>query len=494
MKISLNKANKESLKTIDAIALNLFVKKGGKPLDTESFGQLDKPIQDALREFVNQGKYKAGDTKILFLPNKNIILNFTDRDSWNMRSLRIAIRKITQFVKQNRFRSMGMFFSDFLVKEVREKEIARNLSENILMAHFDFSEIYKEKPLEGWNEIKEVKIFGSSKALEEGIKEGLIIGEEVNGARLLSNSPAGDMTPEDLAKSAVKEGRKAGFSVKVFDEKKMKTLGMGGILGVGKGSEAKPRFIIMEYRGGKKTDKPLVLVGKGVTFDTGGINLKSTDGLSEMHMDMSGGASVIHALSAISRLKLKINVTGLVPAAENMASGSSYRPGDILKTYSGKTIEIANTDAEGRVILADALGYAKTLNPSLIVDFATLTGAALIALGQRASAIFSKDDNLIETLREVGEKSGDYVWPLPMWDEYEGDVKGIFGDVSNIGKSGRYGGAISGAMFLWQFAKPNLWAHVDIAPTMTSIDGQFLSKGAAGPGVRLMVELAKSWK
>src|SRR3989344_1584602 len=286
MKISLNKANKESLKTIDAIALNLFVKKGGKPLDTESFGQLDKPIQDALREFVNQGKYKAGDTKILFLPNKNIILNFTDRDSWNMRSLRIAIRKITQFVKQNRFRSMGMFFSDFLVKEVREKEIARNLSENILMAHFDFSEIYKEKPLEGWNEIKEVKIFGSSKALEEGIKEGLIIGEEVNGARLLSNSPAGDMTPEDLAKSAVKEGRKAGFSVKVFDEKKMKTLGMGGILGVGKGSEAKPRFIIMEYRGGKKTDKPLVLVGKGVTFDTGGINLKSTDGLTDMHLDM----------------------------------------------------------------------------------------------------------------------------------------------------------------------------------------------------------------
>ena len=210
--------------------------------------------------------------------------------------------------------------------------------------------------------------------------------------------------------------------------------------------------------------------------------------MKDMHMDMSGAAAVISTLGLAGKLKLKKNIVGLIPAVENMPSGSSYRPGDVLKTMSGKTIEVLNTDAEGRIILADALSYAKKYNPRLVVDVATLTGAALVALGQRASALFTKDEKLEKLFRELGEESGDYLWPLPLWDEYEDEIKGTFGDWANIGKN-RYGGAITGAMFLYQFAKDFPWVHLDIAPRMTSIEGEYLAKGAAGAPVRLLIKV-----
>jgi len=244
---------------------------------------------------------------------------------------------------------------------------------------------------------------------------------------------------------------------------------------------------------GSKTEHPVVLVGKGVTFDTGGLNLKPSQHIYEMHMDMSGGAAVIHAIRAAARLKLKKNIVGLIPAVENMPSGSSYRPGDVLKTMSGKTIEVMDTDAEGRVILADALEYAKKYDPSLVVDVATLTGAAVVALGQRYSALFTADKKLEDTFRRVGEETGDPVWPLPLMADYEEEIKGTFGDWANIGKS-RYGGAITAAVFLWQFTKDSSgksypWVHLDIAPRMTAIEGEFLAKGAAGAPVRLLARI-----
>ncbi len=485
---------------VEAFIINIFINQS-KNIDvslSESFKSLDRASQTVIMTFVKENTFKGGDTKLLFNSTgdvKNIIINFSSTEKWNERHLRTTIRKIILVAKENKFSSLSFYLKDFVVPEVKPEQITKILTENIVTAHFDFSELFKEKPEDGWPEIKEVTILVPelSKTLTNALKEGAIIGEEVNQARLLSNSPAGEITPEGLAEAARKAGKKSGFSVTIFDEKKLKTLGMGAILGVGQGSEAKPRLITMEYRGGKQSEKPITLIGKGVTFDSGGINIKTTDGLTDMHLDMSGGASVIYTMSAIARLKLPVNVLGFVPAVENMVSGASYRPGDILKSYSGKTIEILNTDAEGRVILADAISYAKTKNPSVIIDFATLTGAALIALGQHASAIFSKNDTLIEFLSKIGEDSGDYVWPLPLWDEYEDSIKGTFGDVANTGKN-RYGGAINGAMFLWQFAKPNLWAHVDIAPTMTSIDGEYLAKGSTGAGVRLGVELVKRWK
>jgi leucyl aminopeptidase len=209
-------------------------------------------------------------------------------------------------------------------------------------------------------------------------------------------------------------------------------------------------------------------------------------------MDMSGGAAVMSAIVLAAQMKLKKNIIALIPAAENMPSGGSYRPGDVLISLSGKTIEVMNTDAEGRVVLADALTYAERYSPRLVVDVATLTGAAVVALGERASAIFSKDDALLLTVRNVGEAVGEYVWPLPLWDEYESDIKGTFGDWANDGKS-RYGGAIQGAMFLYQFAKNYPWLHIDMAPRMTSVDGDHLAKGAAGEPVRLLVRLLEEY-
>ena len=207
-----------------------------------------------------------------------------------------------------------------------------------------------------------------------------------------------------------------------------------------------------------------------------------------MNMDMSGGAAVLHTVAAIARLGVKCNLVALVPAVENMPSGSSYRPGDVLRSMSGKTIEVNNTDAEGRIILADALTYAAKYKPSLVVDVATLTGAAMAALGERASALFTTDETLEKQFRELGELSGDHVWPLPLWEEYDDEIKGTIGDWSNLGKT-RYGGAITAAVFLKQFAVGYPWVHLDIAPRMTSIEGEFLAKGAAGAPVRLLVKL-----
>jgi len=264
---------------------------------------------------------------------------------------------------------------------------------------------------------------------------------------------------------------------------------MGAILGVARGSVEEPKFIRMEYRG-NGTAAPLVYIGKGVTFDSGGINLKPEQGMKDMHMDMAGGAAVLCACAAIAALKLRINVTAIVPAVENMPSGSGFRPGDVLVSRSGKTIEIANTDAEGRVILADALDYAVDMKPACIVDVATLTGAAMVALGYYRTALFASDDRFRDELLDLGERTGEYLWPLPLGDEYTADIKGTVADVSNLGKHQRVGGASYGAAFLQAFIKNVPWAHLDIAPTMTSVDGQYLSPGATGVGTHLLVALA----
>ncbi|TSC59386.1 MAG: leucyl aminopeptidase [Parcubacteria group bacterium Gr01-1014_107] len=266
---------------------------------------------------------------------------------------------------------------------------------------------------------------------------------------------------------------------------------MGALLGVSKGSKEKPRFIVMEYQKGGK-EKPIVLVGKGVTFDTGGLSLKPSDSMLGMHMDMSGGAVVVHTLALIGKLKLKRNVIGLVPAVENMPSGESYRPGDILTSMSGKTIEVLNTDAEGRLILADALTYAERYKPYLVVDVATLTGAALVALGERCSAFFTKEQKLQNLLLRLAEETGEYVWPLPLWDEYEEEIKGYFADLSNIHRdNSRWGSAIQGAIFLYQFAKSYPWVHIDMTPRMVSIKSDYLAKGATGEPMKLLLKLVE---
>jgi leucyl aminopeptidase len=471
---------------------------------------LPKTTQAVLKKFIAGGEFsgKENETKVLQVfdssVKKIILLGRGERAKWHRRKALLVPRRIVRIAKQERVKIIAVGL-DMLGLGDDAAASSRDISANALLAYFEYRR--KVAPPDGWPEITALAILCEKKdlkAAQDGIREGIITGEETNQTRLLNNTPGGEMTPQTLANAAKKAGRKYGVGVTIFDEKKMRSLGFGGILGVGKGSDIPPRFIIMEYRGQTRTarrrtrsgtknavdKKPLVLVGKGVTFDTGGLNLKPSDGIYEMHMDMAGGGAVIHAVCAIARLKLRLNVVGLIPAVENMPSGSSYHPGDLLKTYSGKTIEVLNTDAEGRIILADALAYAKKFNPMLVVDIATLTGAAAVALGQRVSGLFTQNEKLEKLFRELGTQSGDEVWPMPLWDEYDADIQATFGDVANIGKT-RYGGAITGAAFLKQFADGYPWAHLDIAPTMTAIDGQFLAKGASGVGVRFFVELAK---
>lgn len=412
----------------------------------------------------------------------------------------LLCRQIVQSAKQNKCRKIALP-SDFLsfprLKDVPSFGLSRIAAENFHMANFEYTQ-YKTKPKEGWPDILEILICGkTSRETQKGVAEGAVAGRHINACRTLSNTPAGDMTPQRLYETTRMAARGLKVKVRALQAPEMRRLGMGGVLGVGKGSAAAPRFIIAEYRGGKRGEKPIVLVGKGVTFDSGGLNLKPEAGIYEMHLDMSGGAAVLEAVLLAAELKTKRNVIALVPAVENMISGESYRPGDMLVSLSGKTIEVLNTDAEGRIVLADAITYAGRFKPSLVVDVATLTGASLIALGQQASAILTRDADLERKVRQWGESSGDYVWPLPLWDEYEDLVKGNFGDVANIPSSGnnRYGGVIGGGMFLWQFAKELScpWLHIDMAPRMTSAPNEFLAKGAAGAPVRLLLSIIKNY-
>lgn len=420
-------------------------------------------------------------------------LGVSEPEKMTRRKLVLLARKAIMLAKSKRVKRVVCDVAGFRFPgvDMTDRDLGELLAVNFEMANFQFTEFLTE-PENGFPCVEEISIFGASKLFREGIERGRITGEEVNACRRLSNLPGGDVTPKTLADEARRVAKGKNITVRVLEKKEMERLKMGGILGVGKGSDVPPKFIIMEYHGGMKNDAPVVFVGKGVTFDTGGINLKPSDAILGMNMDMSGGAAVIHTISLLARLGVKKNMIALVPAVENMPSGASYRPGDVLRSMSGKSIEVLNTDAEGRIILADALCYAKRYKPSLVVDVATLTGAAMVALGERASAIFTRDQKLETQLREWGEASGDYVWPLPLWEEYDEEIKGTFGDVANLGRT-RWGGAITAAAFLAQFATGYRWVHIDMAPRMTAVDGEFLEKGAAGAPVRLLLKIAESW-
>lgn len=424
---------------------------------------------------------------------KELVLGIEHPEKMTQRKLTLLIRRIIAVAKIKRIQKIildveQLLFSSVVLSSLEQGE---RCAREMLMANYAYTD-HLTKPKEGFPSVEEVVIVGGDRDFARGLERGIIIGTEVNACRRLANFPGGDMSPAILAEEAKRVARGLPIKVKILGVPEMRTLKMGGVLGVGKGSEFPPKFIIMEYAGGKKGAAPVVLVGKGVTFDTGGINLKPSDAILGMNMDMSGGAAVIHALAAAAKLKVKKNIIVLVPAVENMPSGSSYRPGDILRSLSGKTIEVNNTDAEGRIILADALTYAKRYHPKLVVDVATLTGAAIVALGERASALFTEDEELERLFRNLGESSGDHVWPLPLWEEYDEEIKGTFGDLSNTGKT-RWGGAITAAAFLKQFADHSPWVHLDIAPRMTAIEGEYLAKGAVGAPVRLLVQLLEKY-
>jgi leucyl aminopeptidase len=371
---------------------------------------------------------------------------------------------------------------------------AQALTEGSMLGLYRFLKYKTNDESTKRKEIRTVTLLGptaSAGAMRKGISAGRIIAESTMMARDLVNHPGADMTPTVLAGQARTIARQYGLKVQVLERKQIEKLGMGAFLGVAAGSVQPPKFIIIEYRGGGS--RPFIaLVGKSITFDSGGISIKPAENMDRMKDDMSGGAAVLGAIRNAAALKLKLNIVGLLPAAENMPGGRALKPGDVLRSMSGQTIEIINTDAEGRLILADALTYACRYKPSVIVDIATLTGACTIALGHEAIGMVGTSDQFKQQVRAAGETTGERVWELPLWESYYDLIKSDIADMKNTG--GRAASVITASAFLSRFVQKYPWVHLDIAATAwAERDRAYTPKGATGIGTRLLTQFLRDF-
>lgn len=371
------------------------------------------------------------------------------------------------------------------IKDVATDALTAAISQAIVFESYRFT-AFKSEP-EPASSLARVDYLIAKKAdteaAEAGLARGLAVGHGMNFTRELANLPPNACTPTYLAEEAVKLARHYGMKSTVLDTPELEALGMGSFLSVAKGSVQPPKLITLEYRGGSKTGKPVALVGKGITFDSGGISLKPGEGMDEMKYDMGGAAAVLGTFRAVAELGLPINLVGVIATCENMPAGNASKPGDIVKSMAGTTIEILNTDAEGRLILCDALTYTARFEPEVVIDLATLTGACIIALGHVASGLYANDDGLADALLAAAGNTGDKAWRLPLWDDYQEQLKSNFADVANIG--GRPAGSVTAACFLARFTKNYTWAHLDIAGTAWKSGA---AKGATGRPVPLLVE------
>ena len=453
---------------------------------------IDRASNGYLSEILRGGDMegKAGSTLLLhklphILADRVMLIGLGKERDFHEKAYREAIACAVKTLRDTGSMEAAITLSEIPVKK---RDVTWNIEQAVISAHdtlYQFDRM-KSKPSETRRPLKRV-IFavsrrGELKYGEVGLARGLAIAHGITLAKDLGNTPSNICTPEYLANEARKLAKKHSFACDILDYDACDKLGMGSFLSVGKGSDKPPRFIVLKHEGGVKGDKPVVLVGKAVTFDAGGISLKPPADMDEMNYDMSGGGSVIGAFRAIGELKLPLNVIGLIPACENMPNANANKPGDIVTSMSGQTIEILNTDAEGRLILCDALTYAERFEPDAVIDIATLTGACVIALGAHPSALFSNHDPLAREIEHAADHAWDRVWRMPLWDDYQDQLKSSLADMANIG--GRPAGSITAACFLWRFAKKYHWAHLDIAGTAWK-GGR--TKGSTGRPVSLLV-------
>ena len=439
---------------------------------------------------------KKGETTILYVqrngkPHRYVLVGLGERKNVSTEQYRRAAGQAAKRARSLKAQSLAIFLPS---QSADFQKVASAIAEGAFLSLYKFDR-YVSKKEENTANLGSITICSESRIeagkVERGLNRTQVLCEATILARDLANSPGNEIYPGTLADAAAASAQRSGFKATVLDEREIKDLGMGGVIGVSQGSARPPRFIILEYGDPKK--RPIILVGKGVTFDSGGISIKPSAGMAEMKMDMSGAAAVIGAFEAVARLKLPVHVVGLIPAVENMPSGSSLRPGDIVRHFNGKTSEVDNTDAEGRLILADALGYAERYKPAAVIDLATLTGACVVALGHHASGMLGNDASLMKKLEAAGEATYERVWQLPLFDEYEKLIKSDVADVKNTG--GRWAGTITAAMFLKKFIGSYKWVHLDIAGTaILEENGDYTQKGASGVGVRLLTEFLTRWK
>ncbi len=435
------------------------------------------------------------------LATEVIVFGLGQKKNHKKNCFRKAMANIAQTASARKAKKVRIALESFVGNVVKAEDVAYIAAEMPQFALYKFEAyIQKKKDQKSWNENlpSKLEIVCSAKqnvrVLSQVIERSEKITEAVIRARDINNQPANVMTPEELADVAVKLAKEKKLGCEVFGPAELKKHKMGGVLAVGQGSENSPRFVVLEYGKEHKSKGTICLVGKGVTFDTGGISLKPGSRMDEMKYDKSGAVAVISTLALLADLKPAVHVVGLTPLVENNVSNNPQRPGDIITFMNGKTAEILNTDAEGRLILADALSYAAKYEPSAILDIATLTGAVVATLGDKASGMLGNNDKLKDQICKAGEATGERVWELPLWDEYAEAIKGHHSDLYNIG--GPYGGTITAAMFLKEFVPENTpWVHLDIAGTAWTTAPRFdCQKGATGMGVRLFAEFVSSWK
>ena len=431
-------------------------------------------------------KGKSGQVLVLNLPQsalKRVILVGTDELS-NQRQIKKTVTAACAALNKTKSKT-ALWVGGTIADDIQAE--ASIVAQSINTSLYNY-----KKQAKGETSALESLTFctaqqGEISAIEEGLSYGAAVGEGMNTARQLGNLPANICTPSYLAEQAVKLGKtkldKASITTEILDRADMQTLKMDSLLSVAEGSDEPPKLIVINYQGTDTNTQPTVLVGKAVTFDSGGISLKPGCGMDEMKYDMCGGASVLGIMNALTQLQLPINVVGIIPATENMPNGRATKPGDVVTSMSGQTIEILNTDAEGRLILCDSLTYAAKFKPNTVIDIATLTGAVISALGKVASGVLSNNQQLANDLIESGTQSADPVWQLPLWEEYDELLKSNFADMANIG--GPQAGTITAGCFLARYAKDYRWAHLDVAGTAW-VSGA--NKGATGRPVPLLME------
>jgi leucyl aminopeptidase len=485
MEFSIKTLSPETAKT-GCVVLGVYSEKELTP----PARRVDQRSRGGLRAALADLSGKLGSTLLLrALPNvaaeRVLLVGLGAKKEFGEAAYRDAVRAAANALRELGAKDAALFLADL---KVGTQPISWNVRQAVLgvrEAFYRFDQLKSQKKNPEPSLARITLPLPPAAALEQALREAQATADGTDLARTLGNLPANICTPSYLAEQARKLAREFKLQVEVLERKDMEKLGMGAFLAVTSASHQPPKLIVLRYSGAAKSVKPLALVGKGITFDTGGISLKPAGEMDEMKFDMSGAGSVLGTIRALAGMKAPVNVVGVIPTCENMPGGHAVKPGDVVTTLSGQTVEILNTDAEGRLILCDALAYAERFKPEVVVDIATLTGACVIALGHIATGLFANDQKLADELRTAGEDAWDRVWQMPLWEEYQEGLRSNFADMANIG--GRPGGAITAASFLARFTRKLRWAHLDIAGTAWKSGRE---KGSTGRPVPLLVRFA----
>lgn len=448
-----------------------------------------KELGKSIQKLIDGSGFKGNSDETITLlssePRKVTLMGLGKKDAITLRLVRTALYAIGKLARKQRDRSIAVAMPYAITD-------AGVLVDFLSQSDYKYDSYITTKK-DGQGPISAVLIPPGaldSKELKRIETESRALRSGIRTVRDLGNGPANLITPTRIAERAEEVARSVGVKATVYGKKEIERMKMGGLLAVNRGSDEEPRFIVLEYSP-RKAKKHVALVGKGITFDSGGISIKPAEKMEEMKFDMCGAAAVIGTIEAAAKLDLPVKITGVIPSTENLPSGSAYKPGDIITMMSGKTVEIVNTDAEGRMILADALHYASELKPDHIIDYATLTGACVVALASEAAGLFSNDDELARKLIECGDRVGERLWRMPVWDDYKDLIRSEWADMKNSG--GRWGGAITAALFLKEYVNCPSWAHLDIAGTAyAEAETAREARGATGAGVRVTVAFLES--